>query len=64
VSCVGKEIAAVHRVRARQVQHQIVRVRRDQLGGVDIFADDLIGLERRRARPAVGHHEIDAKRHR
>ncbi len=60
---VGKKIATVHRVRARQVQHQIIRVRRHYFGGSGIFADDLIRVQGSRARAAVGDHEIDSERH-
>jgi hypothetical protein len=41
---IGKEVPSIHRVRARQVEHQVTRVRRHPLRGSDIFADDLIGF--------------------
>ena len=61
---VGEEIAAIHRVRARQVHHQIIRVRCHRFGGRDVFADDLVRLQGSRAQPAIGDDEIDAERHR
>src|ERR1700704_3747256 len=39
-------------------------MRRHRFGRSDVFADDLVRVERRRARPAIGDHEIDAERYR
>ena len=46
---IGKEVASVFRVRAGQIQHQVIRMRRHHLGGGNVFADDLIAAQRRRA---------------
>jgi hypothetical protein len=61
---VDEEIAAVRGIRARQIEHQVVGVRRHRFGSSDVFADDLILLQRGRARSAIGDHQIDAERYR
>ena len=60
---IGEEIAAVHGVGTRQIQHQVIRVRFHRFGRGRVFADDLVGGERRCAGSAIGDHEIDTEWH-